>query len=166
MPPTPSSPFPHSARPVPSGPCQQRLPFWLPVHHRHWSCHSLSPIVPLPSVICTPNQCRPRTLYNICLLHSPCPQLTPPPPTPSTQHIQPHLLWPIGGLIREGHSPVIPLTDLCSSSTNPSICIYQTLNQTHSAHTSTPDIRHMVSSFTFSNHIVLCHSTRPHESIP
>ena len=43
------------------------------------------------------------------------------------------LLWPIGGLVREGHSPVIPLMDLCPSRTNPSICIYQTLNQTHSA---------------------------------
>ena len=77
----PPPPFPPSSRPGPSGPCQENLPFRFPVHRLHWSCHSLSPIVPLPSVIRPPDQCRPRTPYNICLLHSPCPHLTPLPPS-------------------------------------------------------------------------------------
>ena len=38
------------------------------------------PIVPLPSVIRPPDQCRPRTPYNICLLH-PLPSSTPLPPS-------------------------------------------------------------------------------------
>ena len=41
------------------------------------------PIVPLLSVIRPPDQCRPRTPYNICPLHSPCRQLTPLPPSTS-----------------------------------------------------------------------------------
>ena len=72
--------------------CKLHLPFWFPVHRLHWSCHSLSPPVPLPSVIRPPDQCRPRTPYPLLILHSPCPQLTPylpasphpPPPIPQT----------------------------------------------------------------------------------
>ena len=87
-------------------------------------------------------------------------------PLPSTNppnwHIKPHLLWPIDGLVGEGHSPVIPLMDLRPSRTNPSICIYQPLNQTHSAHL--PQCQtwgHMVSSFKFSNKITLSFGTSP-----
>ena len=73
----------------------------------------------------------------------------------------------MGGLVREGHSPVIPLTDLRPSRTNPSICIYQHFNQTHSVHLPQRQTwGHMISSFKFINHIVLCHLASPHESIP
>ena len=68
--------------------------------------------------------------------------------------------------MREGHSPIIPLTDLHPSLTNPAICIYQSLNHTHSFHLPQRQTWHMVSLFNFSNHIVLCHLAHPHESIP
>ena len=83
--PTPSSPFPPSSLPGPSEPFK-----YYSLSTRSVSVPSppptlvLSftvPIVPLPSVIRPPDQCRPRTPYNICILHSPCPQLTPLPPS-------------------------------------------------------------------------------------
>ena len=57
--------------------------------------------------------------------------LLSPYPLPNTQ---PHLHWPITGLVHEGNSPVVPLTELCPSRTNPSICTYQPLNHMHSEH--------------------------------
>ena len=83
MPPTTSSPLPPSPRPEPSGPfqwhspCQPHLPFRFPVNRLHWSRHSLSPPMPLLSVIRPPDQYRPRTPYRLRILHSPCPQLPP-----------------------------------------------------------------------------------------
>ena len=51
--------------------------------------------------------------------------------------------------------------DLRPSRTNPSICTYQPLNETHSAHLPQHQTwGRMVSSFKFSNHIVLCHFAR------
>ena len=47
-PPSPLHPGPGLQDPSSVTPCQQHLPFRFPVHRLHWSCHSLSPIVPLP----------------------------------------------------------------------------------------------------------------------
>ena len=58
----------------------------VPFHRLHCSLHSLSHPVPLPSVIHPPDQYRPRTPYPLCILHPPCPQLTPLPPLPNTQN--------------------------------------------------------------------------------
>ena len=63
--------------------------------------------------------------------------------------------------------PVFLLTNVHPSRTNPPICILQPLNQTHSAHLPQRQTwGHMVSSFKFSNHIVLCHLACRNESIP
>ena len=166
MPRIPSSPIPPFIPPGLSGPFQWHSlsttpSFWFPVHRLHWSHHSLSPPVPLPSVIRPPDQCKLRTPYPLHILHFPCPQLTPlhppppPPPPPPPLYLTQKFPPPIGGLVREGHSPVIPLTDLRPSRTNPSICIYQPLNQTHSVHLPQRQTwGHMVSSFKFSDHII------------
>ena len=69
-------------------PCQPRLPFRFPVHRLHWSRHSLSLAVPLPSVIRPPDQCRPRTPYPLRVL--PPPPTPTPPPTPHPQPQPPH----------------------------------------------------------------------------
>ena len=148
MPPTPSSPLPPSSRPGRSGPCQQHLPFWFPVHRLHWSCHSLSPIVPLPSVIRPPDQCRPRNPYNICLLHSPC----PPTPLYLTHTTPPTLThWWFSTWGAQHRHP----TDGSLPLTHQPINLHPPIhNQTHSAHLPQRQTwGHMVSSFKFGNYI-------------
>ena len=81
LPPSPLHPGPGLLDPSSGIPCQPHLPFWFLVHHLHWSHHSPSPPVPLQSVIRPPDQCRPRSPYPLQILHSPCPQLYPLPPS-------------------------------------------------------------------------------------
>ena len=87
--PFPLHPDPGLLDPSSGTPCQPHFPFRFPVHRLHWSRHSLSPPVPLPSVIRPPDQCRPRTPYPLRILPPPpppppCPQLNPYPPLPNT----------------------------------------------------------------------------------
>ena len=83
-PPCPLHPGPGLLDPSSGTPFSPHLPLWLPDHCLHWSRLSLSPTVPLPSVIHPPDQCRPRVRYPLCVLHSPCPILPPYPPLPTT----------------------------------------------------------------------------------
>ena len=76
----PLHPSPGLLDPSSGTPCQQHVPFRFPVHRLHWSCHSLSPTMPLPSVIRHPDQCRPRTPYPRRILH-PLPSTNPPGPS-------------------------------------------------------------------------------------
>ena len=174
MPPPPSSPLP---RFIPAR-AFWTLPVTLPINHTfrfrihclHWSRHSLSAPCPFWVSSVLETSVGPGLLIPSAFYTPPAPNSVPPPhppPTPPPPPPTPTPTWPIGGLVREGHSPVIPLTDLCPSRTNPSICIYQPLNQnTLCALTSRSDMRTNGIAFKFSNPIVLCHLAPPHESIP
>ena len=155
---------------------QPHILLLLPVCRLHWLRHSLC-LPPCPfcassilqtsvgPVLLAPSACfiSPALIY---------PPPFPPPPHPLhlTQTNPPTTNPPALAHWRFsmwGHSSRIPLMDLCPWRTNPSISIYQPLNHMHSAHLPQHQTwGHMVSSFNFSNHILLCHLAHPHESIP
>ena len=64
-------------------PYQPHLSFWYPVHHLHWSHHSLSPTVPPPSIICPPDQCKPQDSLSPPHFTIPLPSITPHKSVPS-----------------------------------------------------------------------------------
>ena len=153
---------------------QPHILLLLPVCRLHWLRHSLC-LPPCPFCASSIMQ---TSVGPVLLAPSACyipPALIyPPPPPPHPLHLTqttppttnpPALahwwfsMW--------GHSSRIQLMDLRPWHTNPSICIYRPLNHMHSAHLPQRQTwGHMVSSFNFSNHMVLCHLAHPHESIP